>query len=551
MAIMFPERLPSTVESEAERKLFDEFRRDFSDDFVVFSQVQWLSKRRGAAAQDGEADFVVAHPRHGVLVLEVKGGGIEYEAGAGQWWSIDRLGERHAIKDPFDQARRSMYALRSVLQEAETTRPFSYPLTYAACFPDVAVEVDLGPAAPKEIVLDLPKVRSFKQSIIDCYRHRHRPGQEGPGDQGMKALRLLLGRSWKVETCLGAALDIQETRINELTEQQYALLTFLGSRPRALISGCAGAGKTMLAIEKARRLAASGLRVLFTCFNTHLATWVAGQLQPCGVEVKNFHRLCKEYAESAGLELEKREGESDSDFFDRFPDALLEATRRSEERFDAVIVDEGQDFAEEWWVALLSVLQDPEDGILFIFYDDNQQIYGRESAYPIRERPYVLNQNCRNTRQIHRAVLSFYRSDETPTCAGPEGEPPTLIRLEGGEDERIAVGRRIGQLVSKEKVPPGDIAILTPRSRERSAWKECSDWGWTLTWDLSKASGQVICSSIYAFKGLERPVVFVTEVGGIDPSERAKLLYVAFSRARHYLAVAGIDEALLPAARPE
>ncbi len=120
----------------------------------------------------------------------------------------------------------------------------------------------------------------------------------------------LLGRSWNVEARIGAALDEQETQIRQLTEQQFKLLDFLGSRRRALIRGCAGSGKTMIASEKARRLSAAGFRVLFTCFNANLANWAAGQLARCGVEVKHFHRLCFEFAKEAGIGLEQRTGES-------------------------------------------------------------------------------------------------------------------------------------------------------------------------------------------------------------------------------------------------
>jgi len=118
LARMFPERLPADVESEAERRLFDIFKSDFGDDFAVFSQVRWLARRRGGAAADGEADFVVAHPRYGVLVLEVKGGGIARDAKTGVWTSKDRGGAEHEIKDPLRQSARSMYALRDKLCES-------------------------------------------------------------------------------------------------------------------------------------------------------------------------------------------------------------------------------------------------------------------------------------------------------------------------------------------------------------------------------------------------------------------------------------------------
>ena len=53
------------------------------------------------------------------------------------------------------------------------------------------------------------------------------------------------------------------------------------------------------------------------------------------------------------------------------------------DRFDAIIVDEGQDFADGWWVTLEELLVNPEDGILFVFYDDNQRIFDQRGSYPV------------------------------------------------------------------------------------------------------------------------------------------------------------------------
>lgn len=162
MARLFPEKLPPGVESDAERRLFDLFRNEFSDDFVVFSGVHWLARDRGKA-RDGEADFVIAHPRYGVLIIEVKGGGIEFDAENHVYYSTNRRGEKNVINDPFDQARRSKYALKSRLQEADTTRPYKYPLGHAVAFPDIYVEQDLGVDASPEIVLDAARLHRIKQ----------------------------------------------------------------------------------------------------------------------------------------------------------------------------------------------------------------------------------------------------------------------------------------------------------------------------------------------------------------------------------------------------
>ena len=539
MARMYPEKVPPGMESDAERRLFEQFRDEFSDDFLVFSQVHWLARRRGGGATDGEADFVIAHPRYGALVIEVKGGGIRRDAQSGGWYSIDRDDVEHEIKDPFAQARRSMYALKDKIRDAECTRGHSYPLASAVAFPDCYVDEDLGPDAPRDIIIDSTNSRNLKQAVIDAFRFRDAEG-EPPGEEGMEALVHLIGRSWQIETTVGHTIEEQERLIRLLTEEQYRVLDLLGSQRRALISGCAGSGKTMLSMEKARRLAREGRRVLLTCYNQNLGNWIAGQVADQGIEARRFLSLCKHYADEAGIELEKRPGESDDEFFGRFPDALLDAAETlPDDRFDAIIVDEGQDFEEEWWAALTSLLADPDDSILYIFYDDNQRLYNRDAAFPITSEPFHLTRNCRNTKQIHEAVMMFHDSHAPPECLGPDGDPPHSLQITG--DGRREIEQFIDELVAKEKVQPGDIAVLTRRSKERSAWAHPPNHAsWSSTWNLAESSGKVLISTVHAFKGLERPVVIVCELGDIYPEEEAHLLYVAFSRAREYLVVAGL-----------
>ena len=190
MARMYPERLPADVESGAERRLFEAFRTEFSDDFVVFSQVRWLARLRRDGAEDGEADFVVAHPRYGALVLEVKGGGVARDAQSGRWTSVDSKGREHEIKDPFKQASRSMYALRTKLRDAEATRRFEIPLAYAVAMPDVRIEGDLGVDAPEEVG-DRPGARAEPEAGCDRRLplprwHARRAGRRrdrGPGQR--------------------------------------------------------------------------------------------------------------------------------------------------------------------------------------------------------------------------------------------------------------------------------------------------------------------------------------------------------------------------------
>src|SRR5437870_12353028 len=99
MPHMFPER-PREATPDSERRVFAALESSLSRDFVVFHSLAWHGRR---GKPDGEIDFLIAHPE-GLIALEVKGGGIEFDAASAVWFSTDRFGERRQIADPFAQA---------------------------------------------------------------------------------------------------------------------------------------------------------------------------------------------------------------------------------------------------------------------------------------------------------------------------------------------------------------------------------------------------------------------------------------------------------------
>src|SRR6266702_8279606 len=120
MATMYPQRLPSSVKSNAERKLFDLLRDHLPNDYTVIWSIDWTVPRpssSGGGARESEIDFLVLHPDKGILVLEVKGGGVGYDGVRGEWYTIDRKGTRHTIKDPFKQAQDGKHTLRRELTQ--------------------------------------------------------------------------------------------------------------------------------------------------------------------------------------------------------------------------------------------------------------------------------------------------------------------------------------------------------------------------------------------------------------------------------------------------
>jgi hypothetical protein len=550
MARMFPEHLPADVESAAERRLYELFERSLPKDFTVFHGVRWLSGCRGRDPQDGEADFVVAHPRLGVLVLEVKGGTIGRDASTGIWCSRDQVGRDHQISDPFKQVTRSMHALVSKCRDTPSTAAHRYHFGHAVAFPDVSVEsIHLGVDAPPETVLDAARFREPRGAVEAALRFWNRD-QEGPGAQAVDALVRLLAPSYMLEMTLRTRIDQEEVVLRELTEQQFRVLHMLSAYRRALIEGCAGSGKTMLALEKAKRLSEEGFQTLFVCFNRALAGWAKGSLGAgTAVDVHTFHELCSSKAKEAGIPVpDYRPGPAPPEFWEQtLPNALFEARGRLTTGYDAIIVDEGQDFRECWWVPLEAWLEDEKNGVLYIFKDDNQRIYGAGGSYPVESPPLRLSTNCRNTQKIHEVVISFWRGEMLPTCAGPPG---TQVEVVGVSPEKAEAELRklLYRLVAEERVLPGEITILTPRSSASSCWKEGRRLGnLSLTWQSPPPPASIFCASIPAFKGLESAVVILTELHTMRPDVRDEQLYVATSRARTHLVVLGE----LPLAEPE
>ena len=532
---MYPERLPPSVQSDAERVLFDAFRDQLSDRRTVLAGVNWIYANHRGQGRTAEADFVVLDPDRGMLVIEVKGGEVGFDGAQGRWYSISRGGYDNTIKNPIEQARGAYYDLRGMLQGSYSTSRFDFPGGHAVAFTDGIVERDsLPPDLPRAIVLDKSDMDDLDRRIDSIFQFWTAGGSRPPGEAGVEAVVGMLAKSWQIKTPLVLDLEREAQEIRTLTEGQFGLLRFIDRHPRALVSGCAGSGKTFLAAEKAKRLAEQGIPTLLTCFNKALAGWMRERLEPYPdtLHIQHFHEFAYDFAESAGIDPEKPDGMELGEYFDIHQPALLvNALAQTDRRFDAIVVDEGQDFKEDWWLSLLELLRDSDEGIFYVFYDEHQAIYNEEQSLPFDVEPFELTENLRNTRAIHEFIARFY--DESVQSAGPEGRPPVVAKT---DDPLRTLGEQLNRLVREGNVPVSDIVILTPASERRSIWQTGQRAGrYRLTWEDPPPENEVLVSTIHSFKGLESPVVILTEMETYSPDHELQL--VACSRAKHELVV--------------
>lgn len=564
MTTPFREPLGSSTVSGAERRLYEAFARELGDDWHIFHHVAWIGKDDLGRPYDGETDFVVAHPSLGILVIEVKGGRIHFDVRSGHYISTDRNDVEHDIGDPFDKVTGDKHMLIAKLRSLPGWPRRRVVFGHMVAFPDAVVEPGwLRPNAPREIIidaLDLVSLEARLRAAIAFWQGEH-PADTSPGRDGTETLTRLLRTAPHIRNpLLSEQARLDERAIVRLTENQYRYLRFLNGQRRAAIAGCAGSGKTFLAVEKARRLAGEGLKVLLTCYNRALADHLGETLgYRRQFDVFSFHQLCVHWTGQAGQRLGYREDAPPEYFNVTLPTALMEAIDRLGSQYDAIIVDEGQDFRAEWWEVLPWLLHDPTNGILYVFYDDNQRVYRDRSPIPIQTEPYVLNENCRNTQRVFDVVGRFYLGVELPTVIGPEGLPVAVIPCKDDRDALAQLRKTLHRLVNDNRFAPEEIAVLSAHGAQTSMVLGHKLGNFQLTERLPLAPGEMFATTVRRFKGLERAAIVLCEVDGQMAAEDIEaLMYVGTSRAKAYLVVlmeedapALVRQALRPLAAAE
>jgi hypothetical protein len=522
------------TESSAERRLYEGFLEQLDETYVVYHSVDWVL----AGGVQGEADFVIAHPEAGVLVLEAKGGRITYDPERRRWSQHGRSGSHDLGEDPFHQARDEMHSLVRILETQPGWERWRPSYGYGVAFPDGTYDHEAHPGAPARCAIDRDDMDRLAQRVAEVMAEWFRAGRRF-GAEGMDAVATALGYRVAIRTPLKLAFDEEDRRIIELTDEQSYLRAFVLHRRRAAVTGPAGSGKTILATEIAEHLALSGRATLLTCFNTKLAEHLRSSTDGTpNLQVATFHGLCLQLAAEAGVPIERAATDDDRTWFEeRLPDALERSARALGPRFDAIVVDEAQDFRAWWWPALLATHREPDDGPLYLFSDDEQNLY-RGDALPVGPDDVLpsLPHNLRNTQRIHEFVSVFHDAHGS-AGKGPEGRAVEILDY-ADEDELVRLAEVVLlNLVDAESVPLEDLAILTPGGRDVSAlWRRHRIGRFTLA-DRPEP-GTVLWSSVQAFKGLERPVVILAELAtGHTRVDLDTFVYAGGSRARSHLIV--------------
>ena len=442
---------------------------------------------------------------------------------------------------------------------------------HAVAFPDTdraslgAERRALGPDAPLELILDRSDLATDAAAAAALERVTRFWTGDASRDRTLSEHQVevicdVIEPEITLRALLRSEIEEGERELRAPTQMQRSVLRTLQGKPRASIVGCAGAGKSLLAIEKARRLAADGFDTVLACFNQPLARAFARtpELGPHiasgRLVVGTFHDLCRRLATEAGT-LPPQPGHPGREWFDsQLPTALERALPTVGGRVQALVVDEGQDFDELWLMLLEQLLADPKRGVLYVFHDPAQAIYRPDAVATLGLEEYSLPDNCRNARPIHDLAYRFYDGTLPAEAVREDGRAVLIVEAEGPVATVDAVRAALHDLVHAEKVDRAQIAVLTGVSLEHSAtWRQRRFKGDLVLWNggvdddgrskgLSadqvpdQPPGTILCESIYRFKGLERDVVVLAEIRP-DDERLERLMYVGATRAKHHLVV--------------
>ena len=507
MARMIPQTLSTKTKSLAEKKLFEILEKELDDGYTVFHSAWWQAVKY--VIEDREGDFIIVHPEKGILILEAKGGNISYDSMNKSWYQNQFIMK----KSPFEQAREIRHSFIKFLGKCSNLSTVC--VGQCVAFPDVdAVQNGLPSEAPRNILLLRPQLKEINRHISSIFDYYSANGTHlRLGEQGVNEIIDLISPKTYFKKYIGNDLGEIQQEILRLTEQQFEILNSLCFQSQCTILGCAGSGKTQLAIEKARQLSQQKYTTLITCKSLNLSLYIADSLSK---EIQSNYCVVSHYGK------------------------VIE--RDTNRKFDAVILDEGQDFERHELDILKKLLTEEE--IFYIFQDSNQNISKSSSKYILQLNPTVLDKNCRNTKEIFKYAEPFVACSHNIRSSLIDGRDVIQKICENPSDLLTLLEKDVTFLIDKEKVNPKQIIILTdiyPLSKSFLAnLSRIGKFPLRQYSSLNKDRQGIQWENIGVYKGLENDIVLLV-------FEKPKTLvpnnwdianrYIGATRAKSYLIV--------------
>ena len=570
-----------------EKEIFDVLC-NLPKDYYVFHSYRIVKLFPDLGINENELDFLIFHPDYGCLVIECKNAKITRDTATGQWYYLKKVNsddkydfidknnnriKRIKMHDPFDQAFTGQYNLIRKLKELHP----DYENKLDACKFMVAVwlpkytkrqleQADFSANITKELIITKEalddqveaenKIRFLMERMkkvhltLKCeevFEDGHSYKHMLPHDEAMDLFKKVLCPTFKAIT--NSRKDYEDTYI-ELLEEQYVVLDFLANQRTAAISGASGTGKTLVAVERARRLSEDGNKVLFLCYNRNLAETLASDNKE-KMPLVDFYTLDAFGCKKCNTSLERL---SYYDLYTVLDNEISDGVFE----YKHIIVDEGQDFGQQREgdsnikSDILDLLSqygrgDYEhlDTSFFVFYDKNQMVNYNRTEKDHAELPEYLSEvdskltlyrNCRNTINIANVAYSLLETTPQMYDGAMPGKDVQFVFYSGVDEFNKHFDKMVDEL--SEQSGFSHVAISCADSLKNSAMGERLILGTDKRNYIVKSNGKKVrVYTCATFKGLEADDVIVTDlspksfvIGNCD-------FYVAASRAKRRLVV--------------
>lgn len=577
--------------TNGEKRLAERLEQKLEDDYLLWYDVP-------VGPKQSHPDFVILHPRRGLLILETKDWKLEtIKSATRQAWEIIPDGHVKVVINPLAQARHcAIQVVNALERDEQLVQPsgphqgkLAFPWGHGVVFTRITRKqfeaAGLGEAIEPHYVICSDEMtestdpEQFQQRLWNMFPHAFGNVMSLPQ---LDRVRWIMFPEVRVQV-QGALFDDSDEaaempsvmRVMDIQQEQLARSLGDGHR---VIHGVAGSGKTMLLGYRAEHLAkahtSTSKPILMLCYNEPLAKQLARVMAAKGiadrVHAVHFHKWCRDQLVAFGQTLPDPRMPVGAKMADMVQRVIHGVDRQQipSGQYQAVLIDEGHDFAPEW-LRLITQMVDPATNSLLVLYDDAQSIYERSRSKQFsfksvgiqaQGRTTILKINYRNTRQILQTaslvaadLLTAEDKDEDgipmlkPVSCGRDGEAPLIIRLPSLRAEATRVAELLGA-AHQEGHAWGDMAIIC---RHYSEMDECAgvlrQRG--LPHQVRKGAGSfdpaadtIKVLTMHASKGLEFPVVALVGAGnmpakGEDEREEAKLFYVGATRATHRLVI--------------
>ncbi|MGB6219493.1 3'-5' exonuclease [Haloferula sp.] len=573
-----------------ERRFGQRLNSHLEDDYLVWFNVPVGRMRR-------YPDFVVLHPKRGLLVLEVKDWKV------GDLRKLDKLrwevflgGKPKTEANPLEQARQCMIELVNQLNrdpqlcdEAGSYQgKLAFPYGWGVVLPNITRRQwnELLTEEQQELVLPGRRLicKDEMTESVDPLTFQERLWGMFEYSFGRA---MTLPQIERVRWCLFPEVRIDAGKQAELFEdepvpdlikvldlQQEQLARNLGGGHR-VIHGVAGSGKTLILGYRCVQLAES-LRqpALVLCYNISLAARLRRFIADRGLEEKvrvhHFHEWCGEMLRAYHVNVTPGDGK----YWERQVESVIggvEAGFIPRGQYGAVLIDEGHDFEPEW-LKLVTQMVDPATDSFLLLYDDAQSIYRKTTGLGFslssvgvkaKGRTTILRLNYRNSREILKFAYDFAKgslgpaaADDDhipliePASAGMTGARPAFKLADDFHGEISYAARCVASWLERG-IPANEIAVIYFKKAHGKAMSEKLgaskvDHLWMDSSADKKAydpaAEKVTVVTAQSSKGHEFQAVVVIGVGSLDESEeevvgQTRLLYVAMTRAKRQLAV--------------